>query len=510
MSPGKKVVLMILDGWGEAPPGDGNAIALANTPFMDRIRSASPYAPLRTSGSNVGLPDGQMGNSEVGHLNIGAGRIVLQELALINRAFDSGELERNETLLGLFRYCTENDKPLHLAGLVSDGGVHSHGNHLIGLCRLARAHGVRRLYIHAFTDGRDTDPHSALPYLQSVDDAVHGTGARFVSLVGRYYAMDRDHRWERIRRAYDLLVHGKGQRFAGVAEALEASYANGVTDEFVEPAGLVSGGDEPVTVRPGDAFLCFNFRTDRCRQLTMALTQQDIPGQDMKTLPLRYVTMTRYDVAFRGVDVVFDKSHLTHTLGEVLSVAGKRQLRISETEKYPHVTFFFSGGREAPFPGEDRILIPSPKVATYDLKPSMSAVEVKDALVDALGGGVYDFVCVNFANADMVGHTGVLEAAVEACETVDRCAQEIVQAGLASGYVFLITADHGNAETMRNPDGTPNTAHTLHTVPCFYVDDGEASVHLRPGILADLAPTVLSLMHIAQPEEMTGKTLLKS
>jgi 2,3-bisphosphoglycerate-independent phosphoglycerate mutase len=451
-----------------------------------------------------------MGNSEVGHLNIGAGRVVLQELALINRAVETGELADNPVLQDLFGYCVRENKPLHCCGLVSDGGVHSHARHLVSLCGLAHAAGVRRLFIHAFTDGRDTDPKSGLQSLARLQESVESTGAVIASVVGRYYAMDRDRRWERIRRAYDLLVHGKGRLAEDVLAAVKDSYRDGITDEFILPIARSVDGRPAAVISDGDAVLCFNFRTDRCRQITRALTQQDFPEHGMRKLKLKYVTLTRYDDTFRDVGVVFDHTHLHGTLGEALARAGKRQLRISETEKYPHVTFFFNGGREEAFPGEDRVLIPSPKVATYDLKPSMSAVEVKDALLAELAKETYDFVCVNFANPDMVGHTGVLEAAVAAVETVDACARDIVETGLRHGYRFLVTADHGNAEAMRNPDGSPNTAHTTNPVPCFYIGADAGDKSLRPGLLADLAPTVLDLMGVPPPAEMTGKSLLKS
>ncbi len=508
--PGKKVVLVIMDGWGEGIPGMHNAISEAHTPVADGLYAASPHTSLLTCGEHVGLPEGQMGNSEVGHLNIGAGRVVLQELAVINKAIAEKRIDENAVLKELFTYCLENGKPLHLAGLVSEGGVHSHSDHLAALCGLAHKAGVPAIHIHAFTDGRDTDPHSGAGFLDDLERKVMPFGARIATIVGRYYAMDRDKRWERIRIAYDLLVHGKGSRAASAHEAMQRSYGDGVTDEFVEPVVLHDKDGAPHLIREGDAVCCFNFRTDRCRQLTTALTQRDMPDHGMRRMSLKYVTMTRYDDAYRNVDVVFENKHIENTLGEVLSSAGIRQLRSSETEKYPHVTFFFNGGRETPFDGEERVLIPSPKVATYDLKPSMSALEVKNEVLKALEKGDCRFICVNFANADMVGHTGVFDAAVEAVETVDRCVGEILEAGKQVGYCFLITADHGNAEMMVNADGSPHTSHTTNPVPCFYVDADRPDAELRSGRLADLAPTILHLLEIPVPDEMTGKTLLKS
>ena len=474
------------------------------------LETAYPHSQLLTSGPNVGLPEGQMGNSEVGHLNIGAGRIVLQELALINAAIAENTIDTNRTLKKLFGYCVDNNKCIHFAGLVSDGGVHAHSNHLIKLCKLARQHGVRKIYIHAFTDGRDTDPHGALGYLEDLQSQVAVTGARIATVVGRYFAMDRDNRWERIKKAYDLLVHGLGKQRADLSVAIQESYQEGITDEFIQPI-VITEQDQPLaSIREGDAMLCFNFRTDRCRQLSIALTQKEFPEFKLSPIKLQYVTMTRYDDSFKDIGVVFEKTNLENTLGEVLAQAGLRQLRISETEKYPHVTYFFSGGREKEFPGEQRILIPSPKVATYDLKPAMSALEVKNAVVAELQHGGFDFVCINFANPDMVSHTGDFKAATKAIETVDGCVEEIVKAGIDHGYCFLITSDHGNAEMMINTDGSPNTAHTTNPVPCFYLAGNTKGVTLENGLLADLAPTILSLLGIAIPAEMTGKTLLKS
>ncbi len=506
----RKVVLMILDGWGKAPPSPANAVVPAHAPFVFDLIHRYPNCELLTSGEHVGLPEGQMGNSEVGHLNIGAGRIVYQELALINKAIREKTIDCNAVLNELFTYAKQQAKALHFIGLVSDGGVHSHLNHLVRLCELAAQSGIKKIFIHAFLDGRDTDPQGGLNYLEEVIARTRATGALIASLIGRYYAMDRDKRWERTRQAYDLLVSGKGEQFSSAIEALQDSYRRGITDEFVTPKVIIGDGRPLTVIQPGDAVLCFNFRTDRCRQITQVLTQQALPAFGMHPLPLHYVTMTRYDDQFENVKVIFEKENLVNTLGEVISQAGLKQLRIAETEKYPHVTFFFSGGREETFPGEDRILIPSPKVATYDLQPEMSAPQVKQKMIEALHLGQYDFICINFANPDMVGHTGVPDAIIQAIRTVDSCVKEIVETGLARNYCLLITADHGNAEKMFNEDGSPHTAHTTNPVPCILVDNHAASFRLRNGILADLAPTVLQCMGLRCPEEMTGKSLLIS
>ncbi|MFZ9943362.1 MAG: 2,3-bisphosphoglycerate-independent phosphoglycerate mutase [Bacteroidia bacterium] len=503
-------MLIVMDGWGEAPSGPSNAISAAHTPNVDRLYETRPHSQLLTSGEEVGLPTGQMGNSEVGHLNIGAGRVVFQELALINKAIREQTIDHNETLQNLLEYCKKNQKPLHLMGLVSDGGVHSHIDHLVALCRIAHQSGVGQILIHAFTDGRDTDPTSGAGYLAELKQRVNGFGATIATVVGRYYAMDRDNRWERIKLAYDLLVHGKGASSTDPVEAVKKSYADGVTDEFIKPIVVQATNGQSHVIREGDAVLCFNFRTDRCREITQVLTQKAMPEFKMKPLGLQYVTMTRYDNTFEFVGVIFEKDNLAHTLGEVVSNAGRSQLRIAETEKYPHVTFFFSGGREEVFPGEERIMIPSPKVPTYDMKPSMSANELTEVLLPVVQSGKYDFICLNFANADMVGHTGVFKAAVEAIETVDHCVGHLVREGLKAGYDFIITADHGNADVMINPDGSPNTAHTTNPVPCFYVSDRNPKLRIQNGRLADLAPTVLYLMGVDRPAEMTGNVLLTS
>lgn len=507
--PDKKVVLIIMDGWGEAPDSKANAISQARTPFINSLYKNYLHSQLLTSGENVGLPNGQMGNSEVGHLNIGAGRVVYQELALINKAVREKTIDKNKTLQDAFDYAKNKNCKLHFIGLVSDGGVHSHMNHLIHMCKLAGEHELKKVFIHAFTDGRDTDPKSGIDFLKTLQDQIKP--AQIASVVGRYYAMDRDKRWERIKLAYDLLVHGKGKHSFDILKNIKESYNENVTDEFIKPIVRVDKNNKPIAmIEEGDAVICFNFRTDRCREITTVLTQKDMPENGMQKLNLYYVTLTRYDDTYKNVHVVFEKDNLVNTLGEVLSAGGKKQLRISETEKYPHVTFFFSGGREEVFDGEKRILIPSPKVATYDLKPSMSAIEVKDALIAELKKEEHDFVCVNFANPDMVGHTGVFKAVVEAVETVDICVKEIVESGLLHGYAFLITADHGNADMVINSNGSPNTAHTTNPVPLLFVNKNNSGKKLLNGILADLAPTILFLMSIPAPPEMTGKNLLKS
>ncbi|MEJ2006142.1 MAG: 2,3-bisphosphoglycerate-independent phosphoglycerate mutase, partial [Cyclobacteriaceae bacterium] len=467
----KKVLLMILDGWGLGTDPKVSAIAAANTPFVDSLYDKYPNSKLEASGLAVGLPEGQMGNSEVGHMNIGAGRVVYQDLVKINLAFEEGTIKDNKVLNEALKKASEEGRKLHLMGLVSDGGVHSHINHLKGLCSVAAERNLDDVYIHAFTDGRDTDPKSGVDFLKDLQQHAEKTTGKIASVIGRYYAMDRDRRWERIKLAYDLMVHGEGKHSVDVIAALQESYDDGVTDEFVKPIVHVDENDAPLaTIEEGDVVICFNFRTDRGRQITMALTQEDFPEQDMHKLDLYYVTMARYDDKFKNVHVIFEKENLSNTLGEVLESNGKKQIRIAETEKYPHVTFFFSGGREDPFKGEKRILCPSPKVATYDLEPEMSAGEIRDKIIPELVSEEPDFICLNFANPDMVGHTGVFEAAVKACETVDQCAQAVVDSALTHGYATIIIADHGNSDIMINPDGTPNTAHTTNLVPCILVD----------------------------------------
>ncbi|OJV27577.1 MAG: phosphoglycerate mutase (2,3-diphosphoglycerate-independent) [Bacteroidetes bacterium 37-13] len=502
----KKVILIIMDGWGHGKNPKVSAIAQANTPFIDSLYKKYPNTELLTHGENVGLPDGQMGNSEVGHLNIGAGRIVYQELLRINNAVKNSELKQNKTLLASIQYAKENKTPLHFIGLVSDGGVHSHTKHLMALCKIAHQNGLdaSQIQIHAFTDGRDTDPKSGLKFLSELlsflDENKCGTLA---SVCGRYFAMDRDNRWERIKLAYDLLVHGKGEKSSNVLKTISERYTANETDEFLKP--IICG--EGKMIAPNDAVICFNFRTDRCREITKALTQQNFPELEMQTLPLHYTTMTVYDSTFKNVFNIFDNDDLKNTLGEVLAAHNKTQLRIAETEKYPHVTFFFSGGREKNFIGEERIMIPSPKVATYDLQPEMSAFGIADKTIEAIKNKGHDFICLNFANTDMVGHTGVFSAAVKACETVNTCVEKVVNAALENNYAILLTADHGNADFMQNEDGSPNTAHTTNPVPLFFIDK-ENKTAIKNGVLADIAPTILGLMDIALPKEMTGKNLL--
>ncbi|CAN5639976.1 2,3-bisphosphoglycerate-independent phosphoglycerate mutase [soil metagenome] len=503
----KKVVLIIMDGWGEGPKTKANAIFNAGTPFIDGLYSKYPHSRLLTSGENVGLPDGQMGNSEVGHLNIGAGRIVYQDFARINIAVRDKTFHKEKVITDAFDYAIKNKKKLHLIGLVSDGGVHSHINHLKALCDLGKEKSFTDLYIHCFTDGRDTDPHGASRYINDLENHLENSSGKITSVIGRYYAMDRDKRWERVKFAYDLLVKGEGKKFSNASEGINESYSGQVTDEFIKPIVITGTSGEPLAViGEGDAVICFNFRTDRCREITVALTQQDFPEQQMKRLNLYFVTMTNYDDTYKDVRVVYDKDHLHNTIGEVISNSGKNQIRIAETEKYPHVTFFFSGGREEPFIGEQRIMIPSAKVATYDLKPEMSAFEVTDAIVAELTKGDVDFVCLNFANPDMVGHTGVYSAIIKAVETIDTCVKRVVEAGLKNQYSFLITADHGNADYVINEDGTPNTAHTKNPVPLFLV--GSSYPNIMDGRLCDLAPTILKMMGLEIPKEMTGNVLV--
>ena len=503
----KKVILMILDGWGKSPDPKVSAIDNANIPFINSLYTKYPSAQLRTDGLNVGLPEGQMGNSEVGHMNLGAGRIVYQDLAKINLAVAHNTMSQEQPLIDAFQYAKNNNKSVHFLGLVSDGGVHSHTSHLRGLLDAAQGFGLEKVFIHAFTDGRDVDPKSGQGYLQDLENYIQNTSAKIASVIGRYYAMDRDKRWERVKLAYDLLVNGIGTHTTNIANSIAASYTHDVTDEFIQPLVVVDSQDQPIaTIQNEDVVIFFNFRTDRGRELTEVLSQRDFHEENMHKLNLYYVTMTNYDDTFKNVHIVYDKDNVTETLGEVLEKAGKKQIRIAETEKYPHVTFFFSGGREVPFEGETRILRNSPKVATYDLKPEMSAYELKDALVPELQKGEVDFVCLNFANGDMVGHTGVMEAAIKACEAVDACVKEVIEAALANHYTTLIIADHGNCETMINPDGTPNTAHTTNPVPIILVDPELKTIH--DGVLGDLAPTILELMGLEKPEVMTCKSLL--
>lgn len=504
MSTKKKAALVILDGWGIARNQEVSAIDKAHTPFVDSLYHDYPVTQLQASGMAVGLPDGQMGNSEVGHMNLGAGRVVYQDLVKINLAVEDGSLAQEPALQEAFAYAKEKGVKVHFIGLLSDGGVHSHINHLKGLASAAHAMGLSKVYVHAFTDGRDTDPKGGLGYVADLESHLAKTTGKIASVVGRYFAMDRDKRWERVKKAYDLLIKGRGGNFESAKQALESSYAAGTTDEFVEPSII----DKQGLIEAGDVVINFNFRTDRGRQISMALTQQDFPEQEMEALDLYYVTMTRYDDTFKKVQVIYEKDNLNHTLGQVLSEAGATQVRIAETEKYPHVTFFFSGGREEEFPGEHRLLVASPKVATYDLQPEMSAFEVRDAIIKDMQDQTPDFICLNFANPDMVGHTGVMEAAIKACETVDQCLQAVVEEGLKHDYQFIVLADHGNADCMRNDDGSPNTAHTTQPVPCFLVSNAGKQFKLHTGVLGDVAPTLLDLMQISKPAEMTGKSLI--
>ena len=506
----RKVLLMILDGWGITQNPKVSAVAQAKTPFMDALPHQYPNAQLLTHGPNVGLPDGQMGNSEVGHMNLGAGRIVYQDLAKINRAVEQGSIDQEPELKKAFAYAKENDKSVHFLGLLSDGGVHAHIDHLKALVKAAAAAQAPRILVHGFTDGRDVDPKSAPNYIKALQPTLEQTGAHLASLIGRYYAMDRDQRWERVKKAYDLLVHGVGQSTSDPLAALKDSYVQGITDEFIEPLVINhpsgQGDAQDQTIKSGDVVIFFNFRTDRGRELTQVLSQSAYDEWAMKPLELYYCTLTNYDDTFKGIHVVYDKDNLQDTLGETIALAGKKQIRIAETEKYPHVTFFFNGGRETPFDGEKRILCPSPKVATYDLMPEMSAFEIRDKIMPEIERESADFICLNFANPDMVGHTGDINAAIKACETVDQCVSQIVPLALDHGYSTLIIADHGNSETMINPDGSPNTAHTTNPVPLILVD--KSIKYIRSGVLGDIAPTVLKLMEIPIPEAMTQSSLI--
>ncbi len=504
----KKVLLMILDGWGIARNVKVSAIDAAKTPYINSLYVKYPNSKLEASGLAVGLPAGQMGNSEVGHMNIGAGRVVYQDLVRVNKAIEEKELDQNPVMVEAIRYANVNNKSFHLIGLVSDGGVHSHIDHLKGIVTIAKNKGVKNLFIHAFMDGRDTDPKGGTGYLTDLQNHLSMTTGKIASVIGRYYAMDRDKRWERVKLAYDLLVKGLGEKTRDPIKAVERSYQQGVTDEFIKPIVVTDENQRPLaTIKEGDVVLCFNFRTDRGREITLALSQQDFPEHEMKAMNLHYVTLTNYDDSFKDVNIIFDKDNLENTLGDIVAKAGKKQIRIAETEKYPHVTFFFSGGREVPFPGEIRIMAPSPKVATYDLQPEMSANEIKDKIIPELEKKEADFICLNFANPDMVGHTGVFEAAVKAVETVDACNQAVTETARKNGYTVIIIADHGNADIMINEDGTPNTAHTTNLVPCILVDDNYKG-KLKNGKLGDLAPTILTLMGIPIPDQMNGNVLI--
>ena len=503
---GKKTVLIILDGWGHGNKTKSDAIHCANTPFIDSLYNSSPNCELKTFGEHVGLPTGQMGNSEVGHLNIGAGRIIYQELAKINLACENNSIAKIESLKNTFDYSIKNKKPLHFIGLVSDGGVHSHQEHLYKLCELAQKSGVKEMFIHAFTDGRDCDPQSAYNFIKTLEKNLHGS--KIASVCGRYYAMDRDQRWERTKYAYDLITEGRGTPSSNLLESIKKSYNNGVTDEFIKPIVHVDQHGKKIgNIKEGDAVICFNFRTDRCRQITSALTQSSPNEYGMRSLKLYYTTMTNYDNDFKGINVIFHKKNIKNTIGEVLEKNNKSQIRIAETEKYPHVTYFFSGGKESEFVGENRIMIDSPKVATYDLQPEMSAEKVCTSIIAELKKGIADFICVNFANPDMVGHTGDYKAIIQAVEKVDQCTKKIVDLGTKKDYAFIIISDHGNAEFTINDDGTPNTSHTKNLVPCFAVNTGYNKI--ENGKLGDISPTILHIMGLEIPKEMTGKILIK-
>ncbi len=494
-----------MDGWGLGKIKSSDAIQNANVPFVSSLYTRYPNTTLITCGGEVGLPDGQMGNSEVGHLNLGAGRIVYQELQRINVAIRDGEFQRNQVLLDAIDYAKQNNKPLHLLGLVSNGGVHSHINHIKAITSLCKNNGLENVLIHAFTDGRDTDPKSGLGFLKDLQDHLNQSTGSIASVTGRYYAMDRDKRWERVKIAYDGMVNGIGLKTADIFETITISYNAGITDEFIKP--IINTKIKKTAIENGDAVICFNFRTDRCREITQVLTQADMPDAGMHKLDLHYTTLTQYDQTYNNVNVVFENDDLKNTLGEILEQNQKTQIRIAETEKYPHVSFFFSGGREIPFKGEQRIMIPSPKVATYDLQPEMSAREVTDAIVKEIDNKTADFICLNFANADMVGHTGVWPAIIKAVETVDQCAEKVVTSALQNGYTIFLTADHGNADYAINEDGTPNTAHTLNPVPLFIIDN-QWKGKIKNGKLGDIAPTILTMMGLPIPKEMTGNILI--
>ncbi|TAN19515.1 MAG: 2,3-bisphosphoglycerate-independent phosphoglycerate mutase [Chitinophagaceae bacterium] len=505
----KPAILIIMDGWGHGKVRKADAIALAQTPFVSSLYHKYPNAELITCGELVGLPEGQMGNSEVGHLNIGAGRIVYQELQRINMAIKENYLAMNKTLSEILKKAKNEHKKLHFIGLVSDGGVHSHINHLKALVSIAHDNGLKDIFIHAFTDGRDTDPKSGLGFLKDLQQHLDKTTGKIATVCGRYYAMDRDKRWQRIKLAYDAMVNGEGKKAMDIFDAVQESYKEDVTDEFIKPIIHVDENDQPLTtIQSGDIVICFNFRTDRCRQITQVLTQEDMPDFGMKKLDLDYITMTEYDKDFKNVPVLFENRDLTMTIGEVLEKTGKKQIRIAETEKYPHVTFFFSGGRESVFKGESRILVPSPKVATYDLQPEMSAQGLTDKLIPELNNKSADFICLNFANADMVGHTGVWDAVIKAVETVDHCVEQVVTAALKNGYRVFLTADHGNSDHEINEDGSPNTQHSLNPVPFFIISD-DFKGKIKNGKLGDIAPTILYFMGIEVPEEMTGDLLVE-
>jgi 2,3-bisphosphoglycerate-independent phosphoglycerate mutase len=503
-----KFLLIILDGWGIGNGSKSDVISTVGAPFIQSLKEKYPNSYLLTSGENVGLPDGQMGNSEVGHMNIGAGRVVYQDLVKINKAIRDNSISENKTIVDAFHYAKENNKAVHFIGLISDGGVHSLDTHLYKLCDITKDFGLENVYIHAITDGRDTDPRSGLESMKKLQNHLDQSNGEIVSLIGRYYSMDRDKRWERVKEGYDLMVHGTGIQTTNIIKSIEESYQKGVTDEFIKATVKVGQDGNPVAkIQKGDVVLCFNFRTDRLREITTVLTQQDMPEFGMATMELHYITMTRYDERFKGVNVIYDKDNVSNTLGEVVSKNGLKQLRIAETEKFAHVTFFFSGGLDAEFPGESRILVPSPKVATYDLQPQMSAPEVTSALLSELKKQEHDLIVLNFANGDMVGHTGIYEAISNAVKTVDSCVKQVVETAIENGYEALIFADHGNADFALNEDGSPNTAHSLNPVPSILISNRFKKI--EPGILADVAPTVLFAMGLEIPKEMEGKILIK-
>jgi 2,3-bisphosphoglycerate-independent phosphoglycerate mutase len=503
----KKTLLMILDGWGIGDGSKADVISQVPTPNLTYYRNNFPNSRLHASGEDVGLPDGQMGNSEVGHLNIGAGRIIYQDLVKINVECKTGDIKKNKVLTEAFSYARDNKKQVHFMGLMSDGGVHSLDKHLYFLCDMTKEFGLKDVFIHGFGDGRDTDPRSGIGYMKSLLEHLKKSNGKVASFIGRYYAMDRDKRWERVKEAYDLIVSGKGTTVTDIIKGMQDSYDNGVTDEFMKAIVVTDEKGNPVgTIKEGDVIVFFNFRNDRAKELTIALTQKDMPEHGMKTIPLHYCTMTPYDATFKGLHIIYDKENANNTIGEILANEGKKQLRIAETEKYAHVTFFFSGGREEKFAGEERILVPSPKVATYDLQPEMSAYAVKDAVIKAIETKEFDFICLNFANGDMVGHTGVYEAIEKAVKTVDECAGAVIKSARDNGYDVLVIADHGNADMAVNEDGSPNTAHSLNPVPSILVSDDYKSI--KEGILADVAPTLLTIMGVPVPAEMTGKVLV--
>lgn len=501
-----KVLLMILDGWGIGDKSQSDVIYNANTPNIDALMSRYPHSQLLASGISVGLPEGVMGNSEVGHLNIGAGRVLYQDLVKINMACNENTMKDNEQLKKAFSYAKDNNKAVHFVGLVSNGGVHSMNTHLYKLCDITKDYELDKVYIHAITDGRDTDPRSGLGFMTELVEHLKTSNGKIATLIGRYYTMDRDKRWERVKKGYDLMVNGVGESYEDVLKAIENSYKAGLTDEFINPVVLTEHGTPVAKIESGDVVICYNYRTDRLREITVALTQKDMPEFDMHTVPLEYYTMTRYDDSFKGIHIIFDKDNVQHTLGEVVSENGLTQIRIAETEKYAHVTFFFSGGREIEFPGETRLLVSSPKVATYDMQPEMSAILVKDKLLPELKKADASFICLNFANGDMVGHTGVYKAITKAVETVDMCVGEVVSEARANGYDVIIMADHGNADFAVNSDGSPNTAHSLNPVPCILVSDNYDKI--RDGVLADVAPTILKIMGLPIPNDMTGRVLV--